>query len=226
MFAARRVCECRTCTCVFVQLVCFWAWGNDNEGFGNVHLKRRSECIMGLEALICFVLCGHSVKKDCISLATLCIYFFTCSCCFKYDWRMCCLSEHVSVHLDRHGLYIYIFFSPWCVFSYIFMSTHAAAVSVWFKIALLIVLDTEGSAPQVTFYCSLTSIRAMLLSVPRDRCYITGSLCVFSATDWMIELMSALNRTSVSHIDWSGTSAVKFQVVVQSAAAAGWKRFK
>ncbi len=65
--------------------------------------------------------------------------------------------------------------------------TYPAAVSVRFKIVLLIARDTAGSAPQVIFYCSLSSIRVMLPPVLPDSCYITASLCVFLChrlNDW------------------------------------------
>lgn len=65
--------------------------------------------------------------------------------------------------------------------------THTPAASVRFKIVLLIVWDTVGSAPQVIFYCSHSSIRVMLLPVLPDSCFITASLCVFLCyrlNDW------------------------------------------
>lgn len=56
---------------------------------------------------------------------------------------------------------------------------HRAAASPRFKIVVLIVRYTVRSAPQVMFYCSHSSIRAMLLPVLPDSCYTTASLCFF-----------------------------------------------
>lgn len=81
-----------------------------------------------------------------------------------------CVHGHDHAHLYTSVLY----------HSFTWTHTHTAAASVWFKIVLLIVQDTVGSAPQVIFYCSHSSIRAMLLPVLPDSCYITASLCVLS----------------------------------------------
>lgn len=95
-----------------------------------------------------------------------------------------------------------------CVSSSVAPRAHlpSAAVSVRFKIVLLIVRDTAGSAPQVIFYCSLSSIRVMLPPVLPDSCYITASLCVFLChrlndwTDLCFILYSSLSYRLVSDL--------------------------
>lgn len=72
--------------------------------------------------------------------------------------------------------------------------------------------NRAGSAPQVIFYCSLCSIRAMLLPVLPDSCYITASLCVFLChrlNDWTDVCRPLYFRLSYWLVwDLSGTIAV------------------